>query len=239
MTPVCCVFGRPVPHEDSLDALKNLQNHITGALGAEVLDRWTAEVTYKIKQKQSKGTVSEMKFGVNVAAAFVGMKRDDGSSYPYGKQYCIRRSDMEGRLMIVQEVAEGQPKLSGEGCLDHILEGGRELEASPAMRAPLTTRLKAIVDGQAYCLGDLVIRAGSFRKGATYRGLVLEVEYQPCNNIEDGLNFIEAFFPSVAYGADFAIASNLRDKSVFGNSGEYSAKHTAVQMTDLFNGVFT
>lgn len=29
---------------------------------------------------------SEMKFGVNVAAPFVGMKRDDCIDYPYAKQ---------------------------------------------------------------------------------------------------------------------------------------------------------
>lgn len=29
---------------------------------------------------------SEMKFGVNIAAPFVGMKRDEDSAYPYAKQ---------------------------------------------------------------------------------------------------------------------------------------------------------
>lgn len=28
---------------------------------------------------------SEMKFGVNVSAPFIGMKRDEGSDYPYAK----------------------------------------------------------------------------------------------------------------------------------------------------------
>ncbi|CAM9285587.1 unnamed protein product [Choristocarpus tenellus] len=182
-----------------------------------------------------------MKFGVNVAAPFVGMKRDDGSSYPFARQYCVRRSDMAGRLLVVQEMAEGsrgQDDLACEGRLKDIIYGDRELETSLALRAPLVTRLKAIVDGQAYRLGDLLIRTGTFRKGATYRGLVLEIEYQPCCRIDDGLAFIEAFCPSVAMGKKFRPASNLRDGTMFGNSNTFSVKHIAAQMADLFSIVF-
>lgn len=44
------------------------------------------QVTYKLKQQKKKAMESEMKFGVNVAAPFAGMKRDEGSTYPYAKQ---------------------------------------------------------------------------------------------------------------------------------------------------------
>ena len=47
------------------------------------------QVTYKLKQKKKKAMRNEMKFGVNVAAPFVGMKRDQRhmeSEYPFAKQ---------------------------------------------------------------------------------------------------------------------------------------------------------
>lgn len=44
------------------------------------------QVTYKLKNRKKKAMGSEMKFGVNVAAPFAGMKREEGISYPYAKQ---------------------------------------------------------------------------------------------------------------------------------------------------------
>lgn len=46
----------------------------------------STQVTYKLKKNKKKAMASEMKFGVNVAAPFVGMKRDDCIDYPYTKQ---------------------------------------------------------------------------------------------------------------------------------------------------------
>ena len=39
-----------------------------------------------MKQKKKKGVGSEMRFGVNTAAPFVGLKREEGSDYPFSKQ---------------------------------------------------------------------------------------------------------------------------------------------------------
>lgn len=39
-----------------------------------------------MKQKKKKALGSEMKFGVNTAAPFVGMKREEGNNYPFAKQ---------------------------------------------------------------------------------------------------------------------------------------------------------
>lgn len=44
------------------------------------------QVTYKMKQKKRKAVGGEMRFGVNTAAPFVGMKREEGSDYPFAKQ---------------------------------------------------------------------------------------------------------------------------------------------------------
>lgn len=50
------------------------------------LSSTNAQIDYKLKQKKKKGMGSEMKFGVNVAAPFVGMQRDQISDYPFAKQ---------------------------------------------------------------------------------------------------------------------------------------------------------
>lgn len=44
------------------------------------------KVAYKLKQKKKKAMGNEMKFGINIAAPFVGMKREEGSEYPFSKQ---------------------------------------------------------------------------------------------------------------------------------------------------------
>lgn len=44
------------------------------------------QVTYRLKQRKKKPMGSEMKFGVNIAAPFVGMKRSEEDEYPYAKQ---------------------------------------------------------------------------------------------------------------------------------------------------------
>lgn len=257
-TSVCCIFGQSVSQEGSLQAVKALQDHLVDALGAELLDRWTVEVTYKLKQHKKKAMGSEMKFGVNVAAPFAGMKRDEGSAYPYAKQYCVRRSDLGTRLLVVQEMAKestapapatATPRAADaegvasrkfcEGMLVHVLEGGSELEASLASKTALVSRLKAVVDGHVYRLGDFFIRVGSCRKGAVYKGLVLEVEYMPTCRVVDGLAMITAFLPNVDESGRFIAASDLRDPLVFGRDPMYSRKHTALQTTDLFNRVFS
>ena len=39
-----------------------------------------------MRKKKKKALGSEMKFGVNTAAPFVGMKREEGNDYPFAKQ---------------------------------------------------------------------------------------------------------------------------------------------------------
>ena len=39
-----------------------------------------------MKQKKKKGVGSEMRFGVNTAAPFVGLKREEATGYPFSKQ---------------------------------------------------------------------------------------------------------------------------------------------------------
>lgn len=39
-----------------------------------------------MKQKKKKAVGSEMRFGVNTTAPFVGMKREEGAEYPFAKQ---------------------------------------------------------------------------------------------------------------------------------------------------------
>ena len=51
-----------------------------------------------MKQKKKKALGSEMKFGVNTAAPFVGMKREEGNNYPFAKQV---NSHLLGRLPSV------------------------------------------------------------------------------------------------------------------------------------------
>lgn len=58
-------------------------------------------MAYKLKQKKKKAMGSEMKFGVNVSAPFIGMKRDEGSDYPYAKHV----SDAQGSRVTYRETA--------------------------------------------------------------------------------------------------------------------------------------
>lgn len=51
-----------------------------------------------MKQKKKKALGSEMRFGVNTAAPFVGMKREEGNDYPFAKQV---NSDMVIECSII------------------------------------------------------------------------------------------------------------------------------------------
>lgn len=42
-----------------------------------------------MKQKKKKAVGSEMRFGVNTTAPFVGMKRDEGIEHPFAKQVLL------------------------------------------------------------------------------------------------------------------------------------------------------
>ncbi len=54
--------------------------------------------------------------------------------------------------------------------------GGENIEAEMAKKAPFPLRMNCVVNGYEYALGDdWLIRVGSFRRGNTIRGLVLEV----------------------------------------------------------------
>lgn len=53
---------------------------VVGLLAARI------QMTYKMKQKKKKTVGSEMRFGVNTTAPFVGMKREEGAEYPFAKQ---------------------------------------------------------------------------------------------------------------------------------------------------------
>ncbi|CAM9826255.1 unnamed protein product [Ascophyllum nodosum] len=203
------------------------------------------QVTYKLKQKKKKAMRNEMKFGVNVAAPFVGMKRDQRhmeSEYPFAKQYCIRRSDRSSRVLVVQEMPEESFKASEHRIpkmkIEHVLEGPEGMEATLAANTGLVARLKATIDGQAYQFGDFLIRVGSCKKGAVYRGVGLEVEYRPCSKIVDGVAMIEALLPQIEGAEAFVRCSDLLDSAVFGTDPEFSVQHTALQTIDLFNTVF-
>lgn len=199
---------------------------------------WTVEVTYKMKQKKKKALGSEMRFGVNTAAPFVGMKREEGNDYPFAKQYSIRSSNDQGtRAMVVQELAD-EPHPVPEGKLKHVvdLEDEDGLDAISAARG-MSTRLKATIEGHAYLLGDYVVRVGQCRKGAVYRGLCLEVEYLPTVRVVDGLAMITALIPSI--DGTFVSTSDLLDPRLFGTAPFFSRKHAALQTTDLFNRVFS
>ncbi len=54
--------------------------------------------------------------------------------------------------------------------------GEENIEAGIANKAPFPLRMNCVVNGHEYALGsDWLIRVGSFRRGNTIRGLVLEV----------------------------------------------------------------
>eukprot|EP00903_Cladosiphon_okamuranus_P017105 g15759.t2 len=165
------------------------------------------------------------------------MKREEGNDYPFAKQYCIRSSNDRGtRLMVVQEMADESQSLP-EGKLKNVLdlEGEGDLDAISATNG-MVTRLKATIEGHAYLLGDYIVRVGQCRKGAVYRGLCLEVEYLPAARVVDGLAMIIALMPSI--DDNFVSTSDLCDPRLFGKEPFYSAKHSALQTTDLFNKVF-
>lgn len=63
-----------------------------------------------------------------------------------------------------------------------------------------------------------------------------QVEYLPAVRVVDGLAMITALIPSI--DGNFVPTSDLRDPRVFGTEPLYSAQHTALQTTDLFNKVF-
>lgn len=65
-----------------------------------------------------------------------------------------------------------------------------------------------------------------------------QVEYKPCCRVADGLAMIEAFLPSIDEGGTFVPSSDLRDPAIFGVDPQFSVKHTALQMTELFSKVF-
>lgn len=68
--------------------------------------------------------------------------------------------------------------------------------------------------------------------------LILQVEYRPCNRVADGLSMIEAFIPSIDQDGTFTAVSDLQDLAMFGRGPQFSVKHNALQITDLFNKVF-
>eukprot|EP00752_Nemacystus_decipiens_P012157 g10776.t1 len=227
----------PVGSEEGLQARRSLEDHVV-LLGGELMDTlWNVEVTYKMKHKKKKVLGSEMRFGVNTAAPFVGMKRENGNDYPFTKQYCIRSSNDRGsRVMVVQEMADESPSLPGGKLKDVLdMEGRHDIDAISATNG-LVTRLRATIEGHAFLLGDYIIRVGQCRKGAVYRGLCLEVEYLPAVRVVDGLAMINALIPSI--DGNFVPTSDLRDPRLFGTEPMYSARHSALQTTDLFNKVF-
>lgn len=69
-----------------------------------------------------------------------------------------------------------------------------------------------------------------------YPSITSQVEYLPAGRVVDGLAMISALIPSI--DGKFVPSSNLRDPRLFGTEPLYSAKHTALQTTDLFNKVF-
>lgn len=60
----------------------------------------------------------------------------------------------------------------------------------------------------------------------------------PCSRVIDGLAMIEAFLPSIDEKGEFISTTDLRDSMTFGTNPQFSAKHTALQTTDLLNRVF-
>lgn len=56
-----------------------------------------------MKQKKKKTVGREMRFGVNTAAPFVGMKREDGSDYPFAKQVRSQMFSKCGRATTAVE----------------------------------------------------------------------------------------------------------------------------------------
>ncbi|CAM9494517.1 unnamed protein product, partial [Scytosiphon promiscuus] len=238
---LCSLFGYPVEQEGIVQAERQLEDRVQ-ALGAQQLETWTVEVTYKLKQKKKRAAITEMRHGVNISAPFVGMKMEDSAEYPFSKQqYCIRRSDDGSRVMVVQEMAEGSKGATSltEGKLIHVLEGQEGVNGIAGASAGLVTKLKARIEGNVYKLGDFMVRTGKVRKGAVYRGLAMEVEYLPSCRVADGLAMINGLILSVDEDGLFRPSSDLSgDSETFGTTQQFSPKHTALQTTDLFNKVF-
>ncbi|KAG5189662.1 hypothetical protein JKP88DRAFT_160615 [Tribonema minus] len=133
-----------------------------------------------------------MRFGVNTAVAFIGEgARQQDATYPFDRINVVRRSDEPGRVCLVQEMGKRA------ATLEQVLVGDDALEADMAKKVPYPTRLKAVIEGSAFSLGDFTVRVGTCRKGSTYRGLAMEVEYHPCSSVRDGEAMIEALLPTL------------------------------------------
>ena len=63
-------------------------------------------MAYKLKQRK-KPMGSEMKFGVNVSAPFIGMKQDEGSDYHYAKHV----SDVQNSRVTYRRTAVPRVRL--------------------------------------------------------------------------------------------------------------------------------
>lgn len=60
-------------------------------------------MTYKLKKRTKKGSTNEMKHGVNLAAPFVGMKKEESIEYPFAKQ--VRSGRLEPVLLFAPKHA--------------------------------------------------------------------------------------------------------------------------------------
>ncbi len=140
--------------------------------------------------------------------------------------------------------------------------GGENIEAEMEKKAPFPLMMTCAVYGHEYALGDdWRIRVGSFRRGNTTRGFVIEVscvfgvdisfnvyimpsfltlgtgkpkiEYTPCNRLLEGAQIIDTFLPAVHARAMQPAWDSDRLRCCAADSCSYELGHTAMQWVDL------
>lgn len=104
------------------------------------------QVTYKMKQKKKRGVGSEMRFGVNTAAPFVGLKREEATDYPYSKQVSGMSSVAVDRLRSIDMSATSTKRAYIQGSctmVDENDETEHHLQFSLSVVMPEFLRLSS------------------------------------------------------------------------------------------------
>lgn len=226
------------------DEVKAMMVYLETRLAASYVSRWNVEIACRSRRAaKKKGEGDEMKYGVNLSVAYLGTGAVVAAAdYPYEKHYTIKRSDALDEVWVVQSGSKSTaadtdtPATAPVVSLDGILHGARLLETEITERAPFPLVLKAITEGHIYSIGgDWIIRVGSCRKGNTYRGIVLEIEYTPCVRVRDGLLMIAALLPTIDYKGAMRQAGSVPWKT---SEELYTSRHMAIQWSQLLDGMF-
>ncbi|KAJ1915663.1 hypothetical protein H4219_004193 [Mycoemilia scoparia] len=213
---------------EGTESMSYLQERLVSGFHAQLSDRWNVK-TRLFRSTHDYATMNMDMSTSNDADQNQDKKSNEG---PHRFLYLVNMSHIVPPRQFAVLTFPGPGGIWNQ----RVIESDVEIETIMSkMKNLWVPRQSAYIEGYSYNLGDFRVHLGTMRVGSGYKGIILQIDYLPCNSYIE-VNGIMAEFVQMLLPPNARVDTNTGIKFEDANlsSNMMTDRHTALQYINLF-----